>query len=311
MVDVRHLFRYLDWLARGIIFISGLLLVLASAGPLETIWTLGIRDLAYAADGICFYELGEQIYGLTSDGKGTTLASTCGLVGHDSDKKELESGRLNKKVEALYGPMSLQMAKRYNMVGNHYYLNFEDNSASEKCRMNAIRIYRQLDRRVECAQQLSFAAYCQAEAGCRDAAQRSINEALDMLQTSTPTQEERSLILGELNAAALNMGDDGFSRFFVDSKVIWPVAETKRSDRIMVSPVVASEKIVMFLIMLILLRESLFSICIYYWKKELVVPDDLENRLRLLNRFLNLELARGDLNAADHYSKESLRMARL
>jgi hypothetical protein len=306
IVDVRRSFRYADWLAKGVIFICGLILVTLSADQLETIWTMGIRDLAYALDGVGFYELGEQIYGLTSDAKGTTLASTCGIVGHDSDKKELESGRLNKKVEALYGPMSLQMANRYSTLGNHYFLNFEDNSASQKCRMNAVRIYRQLDRRVECAQQLSFAAYCQAETGCSDAARKSINEALFMLQTSTPTLRERSGILCELNAAAIDVGDHYFSKFFVESKVIWPLRESGRIAKKKVSPLVASRKIVMFLIVLILLRESLFSITFASWKKKLLATNELEDKLRLLNRLINMELARGDLNAANYYSKELL-----
>lgn len=170
-------------LARNICLgIVQLLTLLALADTLGSLTWYASHDLAHLIDGFGNYELGERVFSLrTEDDLGRTLASTCGSYnGHDRDKKEVESERLNKCVAVVYGSQSLQMANRYGILAGHLKQQ-ELPAESAKYRRKAVQLYKQLNKPDCIIENLGFLAFDQTELGDKDGAKNSINEAIAII----------------------------------------------------------------------------------------------------------------------------------
>jgi len=268
----------------------------------------GLRDLAYAADGLGSYEFGEQIFSLTRDERGNTLASTSGFTGHDSDRNEIENGRLNRMVEKTYGAHSVEMARRQQILSNHLQTNFEDFVTAEKARKDAIKIYSQLGRPRERAENLAQLAYIQAELRNFDSARRSVDEALQAVSGDAGQPGERAFVALQVYPALWSMGDkERANRLLRENN--YREAPVKPEQNSAMNILYAIFLLIALNFAISKTKRGLLNRLASRWTVQLNSASNNELKTYWLNKLINLELFRGGLQAADDNSKTLLRIA--
>ena len=140
----------------------------------------GGRTLAYGADIVGAYELGEHIYSMTASSDGTALASILGPDRHDNNKKELLDNRLNKVVAQIYGATSKQMASRYYNLGCNYSINFHNGIAAEECFNKAVAIYKVHGNLGKCIWPLASLSYAQYQNSEKEKVKKTLDEGLEL-----------------------------------------------------------------------------------------------------------------------------------
>jgi hypothetical protein len=310
VVDILETFPRLRWIKAGGLVVVNLFLVVGSANCVSTTAHYGIRDLAHAIDGLGFYEQGEYIYSLTRDYGGTTLASTCGIDGHDTDRQELQSDRLNRTVAGIYGPDSVQMANRFRILAGRCNLNFEDSLMAEKYRQKAISIYERLDRQFDCAENLGLLAFEQAENGHISEARSSINESLKSLAISGASTVGKNIVLVSLFNAAWKMGDKTWGQQLLQQEQVIPTRSCiDDADACGVFVLVLATAALSAGFGATYVRNRFLLSLAKRWKQELSSASNSETEARSLKKLINLELYRKDINLADRYSVQLMRVS--
>ncbi len=183
-----------------------LYVLIALADSIDSLTWYASHDIAHVIDGFGAYELGEHVFSLRADDDlGRTLASTCGSYnGHDYDKQELKSERLNRCVAELYGPQSRQMANRYAILAGHLS-KMEQFAESSKFRSQAIQLYKQLNKPHLIVQNLGFLAFNQVELGDKTGAKTAIDEAIEIIDISEDSWTTKLDDLGHVFPAAYSL----------------------------------------------------------------------------------------------------------
>lgn len=169
----------------------------------EMAWLYTILNAAQTLDRLGFYELGEYIQSFQRSEDGCCLATSTGFIGHGSDRKEIDSGRLNNTVARIYGPRSIQMARRYQSLAAHLYINFEDYKNEVENYIKAIDIYLSLDRPFAAARCMAFASFGLYSCGQIERAKEMVHRGLELPLSIT----ERSEVADLMYATAFSLKD--------------------------------------------------------------------------------------------------------
>lgn len=264
----------------------------------------GLKDLAYTLDGAGAYELGEQVFSFSANGGGMSLASSCGRTGHDSDRFEIESGRLNQTVAKIYGEHSAEMGRRQAVLANHLESNFDDLTGSEKARKESINIYDELGNLRMKAENLAFLACTQAFSNHFDDARRSTNEALDAVRKYGDNSVERANVVDLVYPALVHMGDKERADQ-LRTTLNYIQTEPNPSHNFvciailfMMSAVTATK-----------LPGVLLTLLGSYWLKRTKFAASDEAKSFWLRKLINLELLRHNYKVADELSRRLLTIA--
>jgi hypothetical protein len=118
--------------------------------------------IAKFLDKAGLYEVGEATYRIFVRDGDNSLACVDQKGFHDFSLAEIQSERLNSCVKLLYGHSSLQMARRYCILGSHIQDTFKDYEAAASCYKKAAAIYRDKDEYHELLYSLQCLAFVQA-----------------------------------------------------------------------------------------------------------------------------------------------------
>jgi len=279
---------------------------------LKTAWHFGLRDIAYVVDGLGAYETGEQIFSLTSHGDGSTLASTSGSTGHDSDRDEIDKNRLNDMVRRTYGATSLEMARRQAILANHLQSNFEDYDAAAKARKDAIGTYTLLGCKYERATNLAFLAYIQTEQHNFGAARESVSKAYEVTQDESISSRDRADIVFDLEPALTILGEEERSNQLTqqirnNSSNGHHGPVVKRFDGFVDYFLCAIFLLLIaagFAIMKV--KKEVMNRLALRWSVEFNSANSDEERVWWLNKMINLELYRRRIEVAHTFSDDLL-----
>ena len=160
-----------------------------------------ILNAAQVLDRMGFYEIGEFIQSFQRSEDGCCLATSTGFIGHGSDRREIDSGRLNNTVARIYGPRSIQMARRYQSLAAHLFINFEDYKNEIENYIKAIDIYLSLGKPFEAARCMAFASYGLFANGEIERAKDMVHRGLELPLSAT----ERSQIADLMYPTAFSL----------------------------------------------------------------------------------------------------------
>lgn len=169
----------------------------------EMAWRYTILNAAQTLDRLGFYELGEYIQSFQRSEDGCCLATSTGFIGHGSDRKEIDSGRLNNTVARIYGPRSIQMARRYQSLAAHFNCNFEDYKNEVENDIKAMDIYLSLGKPFQAAKSMAYASYGLCVGGEVERAKEMVHRGLELPLSIT----ERSKIAYLMYATAFSLKD--------------------------------------------------------------------------------------------------------
>lgn|GEM_PF-2017216 len=300
--------KYVFWLGLSVINCVALA---GTLNCLQMVKHYGLRDTAYILDGLGQYEIGEQIFSLTTEGCGITLASTCGFSGHDADRAEVANERLNNTVARIYGENSIELAHRLQTQAGRIVNNFEDYSLAIQTRTRAIAIFKRAGRLDRCADNFGFLAYDLQASGNIAEAKRTISEALKYANSSQTSLEERKEVLSSLYSAVYSMGDQ---------KLAEEILSVTGGEMVLPTPLnVDNSDSILFVCGLLFTALTVLATTINLkghpndrltnrWVRELQNSPTDELRAASLRRLINLEMFRRNLPAADEYSKQLLRI---
>lgn len=162
-----------------------------------------ILNAAQVLDRLGFYEIGEFIQSFQRSEDGCCLATSTGFIGHDSDRREIDSGRLNNTVARLYGPCSIQMARRHQSLAAHLYINFKDYKNDFENNIKAMDIYLSLGKPFKAARCMAFASYSLFASGEIKRAKDMVHRGLELPLSAT----ERSRIADLMYPTAFSLKD--------------------------------------------------------------------------------------------------------
>jgi len=303
--DVADTYPRVRWIAVFGLTCVSLLLLLLIRGCLAVALDCSRENLAHLVDGLGFYEFGEHIYSFSRSPSGNTLASTCGRIGHDSDRSDLK--KLNQTVAQIYGSRSLEMARRYTICAGHCQFNFEDYSTSSEYYQKAAEIYEQIGRTSECAEVLSFDAFAQAELNHFSAAHQRIDRALRLLDRTNASVGEKNFVLGELEAAAWDIKDEGLVAD-LKQRLSSPKSKSQSDNASLDIVVVLAIGVPFILMALVILKKACLRALGRRWMREFELTPDSNSRSRCLNKLIHLELYKGNWKQADEYSQRLLQL---
>lgn len=265
------------------------------------------------------FELSERIFSATPFPDGSrgslSLTGTWDIISTRAFNS-IREARVNTVISKVYGADSIELAHRYQVLGEKYrahatQLYFEGKKeamkefyvASSKLYGDSATLYlRQMDLG-SYSEALSNVAYCEDKLGHGVAALRAYRESKKYVFYCSP--EERRSIYKRLFLVAEN------SRLAAEADECWANANSifvpeKKSGRYI-------DYLLFFIVISVGALRGLFRLHLYIEsavaaRTERRIKDEL-NRLRFLDMMVDLELARGDIEKADSYSIRCLRMA--
>lgn len=266
------------------------------------------------------FELSERIFSATPFPDGSrgslSLTGTWDIISTRAFNS-IREARVNTVISKVYGADSIELARRYQVLGEKYrahatQLYFEGKKeamkefyvASSKLYGDSATLYlRQMDLG-SYSEALSNVAYCEDKLGHGVAALRAYRESKKYVFYCSP--EERRSIYKRLFLVAEN------SRLAAEADECWANANSifvpeKKSGRYYI------DYLLFFIVISVGALRGLFRLHLYIEsavaaRTERRIKDEL-NRLRFLDMMVDLELARGDIEKADSYSIRCLRMA--
>lgn len=158
-------------------------------------WRYAVLDTAYGLDYLGFYELGERVHSLARNGKYSLLANSIGNEGHDADRQEISTGRINNAVAAIYGARSPQMAWRLQIFARHVYQNFDDRFLAFKSYKQAVDIFQSNGDTQDAILSIGEAASIAAEISLIQEAQHMIDFGLSLNLSPTERRELAEFLL--------------------------------------------------------------------------------------------------------------------
>lgn len=179
------------------------------------LWDVGCT-IAFAADGIGEYAIGERIFCMLPDlihVKGDAcLAAIRGYRANENNYDRIDQ-ELNNTIARIYGPYSQQMARRYLILGetsrvrgwhaleeqHDLELAVASFSASEGWYQKSLLLFRRFDAPLDCAEAVSNIAYCQAKLGKLVGARKSLEDGIRMAASCS----QNTFLISTLNRLAL------------------------------------------------------------------------------------------------------------
>ncbi|MBA3856755.1 MAG: hypothetical protein C0507_07585 [Cyanobacteria bacterium PR.3.49] len=210
-------------------------------------------------------------------------------------------------VETIYGPQSLEMANRLSTLAGH--LNnypLEDYAGAVIARKRAMAIFKTIGKQDRYAENFGFLAFELIETGHTSEARKTVQQAIEIANSSGLTGYERNMVLDSLYAPVWQMGDKTWSNQIRAMQTKTEALEEKDSD-VPILLWVCAALLLPLNFAIGASKRRLLNQLESKWKMAMLSSDTIEIEGIYLNKLINLEMFRGKIELADSYSCQLLK----